>query len=194
MHRKNYLLTLFFVCSAFFVQGQNKKHFEFMRIPINGSLESFSYNLLKKGFKTVNPDSKVLFKGIFAGEEADLSVFTTPISNTVYSVLIYFGDFSTWNSLESTFKNVVDQYSIKYGEPDWSIKKFIYPFAEGDGNELAALSTEKLEYTTKWELENGIIVATISKIDKIAILIYYFDNENGKLLYQEKSIIIQRDI
>lgn len=86
---KKLILTLIIILTgAFCVQAQ--EHLKFMGIPLTGNINSFQTKLKAKGFevdKQINKYAPVgtrIFKGLFAGENAQIFVFYNKKHKTVY--------------------------------------------------------------------------------------------------------------
>lgn len=193
---KKILTVLVALLLSINLHAQSEEHFEFMGIPMTGNSKSFSEKLQEKGFEVVTDNDGTPFhstlKGLFAGEKSTIMLLDTPISNTIYTVVVSFEDSSTWASLQSKFNKAVDQYTIKYGKPDGVIKKFDYPYDEGDGHEMTAVAMDKVRYVANWKLDKGKIFIIISKYKDVTI--YYSDYIGDKLSEREKSNVIQNDI
>ena len=87
---RKYILLLFILSSLLL----NAKHLEFMGIPINGSISSFSVKLKNKGFALLQGNDQLPigtrgFKGVFAGKECEMYVFYNPKSKIVYQCRVF---------------------------------------------------------------------------------------------------------
>ena len=94
---KKYLLLILctlFISVSLGAQSSNSQHIKFMGIPINGSITNFQNKLIAKGFKYDQSGSKALetptriYKGLFAGETAQLFVYYDRDQKFVYRVKV----------------------------------------------------------------------------------------------------------
>ncbi len=92
---KKYLLLILctlFISVSLSAQSKSNPHLKFMGIPINGSITNFQNKLIAKGFKYDKTGSMALetptriFKGQFAGETAQLFVYSDRDQKFVYRV------------------------------------------------------------------------------------------------------------
>lgn len=92
---KKYLLLILctlFISVSLGAQSKSNQHLKFMGIPINGSITNFQNKLIAKGFKYDKAGSMALesptriFKGQFAGETAQLFVYSDRDQKFVYRV------------------------------------------------------------------------------------------------------------
>lgn len=92
---KKYLLLILctlFISVSLSAQSKSNQHLKFMGIPINGSITNFQNKLIAKGFKYDQAGSKALesptriYKGQFAGETAQLFVYSDRDQKFVYRV------------------------------------------------------------------------------------------------------------
>ena len=111
------------IFSAIFIStillGQNE-HLRFKGVEINGNYKTFSQELVKKGFVIQeSTDYGVLLRGEFMGHPNVLTmVYPDSKTQKVISVGAFLETRDNWQSMLSTFENVVETYKKKYGEPD----------------------------------------------------------------------------
>ncbi len=94
--KKHLLLILcaLFISVSLGAQSKNNQHLKFMGIPINGSITNFQNKLIAKGFKYDKAGSMALesptriYKGLFAGETAQLFVYYDREQKFVYRVKV----------------------------------------------------------------------------------------------------------
>lgn len=95
------------------------KHLEFMGIPINGTINSFQTQLLKKGLKP-DPLNNILpvgvrgFTGNFAGENAQFYIYYNPTTKVVYQCRVLILESSLKSSVQNAFEYFKDMLKDKY--------------------------------------------------------------------------------
>lgn len=163
-----------------------QEHIMFMGIPIDGNLQEFSSKLTTKGFeKKHETDNNIIFSGKFTGEDVTLAVLSTYKSHKVFQIMIFFNKETSWSNLKQQFNHYKDIYSQKYGAPSKESHYFIKPYYEGDGYEMQALSLDKCNYATLWNIENGDIAIMMGKDGSIVIV--YSDKINETINDKEKN-------
>lgn len=168
---KNILIIVTALLISININAQVGKHFEFMGIPIDGSVEEFNQTLKSKGFENKSKDDIKYMYGNFAGEEALITLAFTPTTNTMNAVIVElpYPSKST-SSLDDQFKEFKEQFVKKYGEP----------YADADTSIL-------------WSMENGRIALILREASK-EICIMYSDTENKNLADREREEQILNDI
>lgn len=159
------------------------QHFQFMGIPIDGTLDEFEQRIKEKGFEAVdNGELATIFEafrnqfdqrwylGVYAGYQTNVLVSSTPHSNLVYSVLVVklFKDYESAKRMVDFIKKVIaEKYTID------------------------KVSNESDERTT-FEVGLGDIVVQISNIsdnpifnNNYSVMIMYFDIKNTTLRNDE---------
>ena len=86
-------IALVFVCSLIStcILSQ-EKHLEFRGIPLDGSLSSFEEKMDSIGYDIILiQDHAVVMEGEFIGKKANLFIFSSPITDNVWKVVVSFG-------------------------------------------------------------------------------------------------------
>ena len=136
--------------------------------------------------------SIAMLKGDFAGKsDCTIGVLATKQSNTVWKVVVYFPEKTSWYSLKSEYKSFKESYTEKYGSPS-SYEYFSDPYYEGDGYELQALRLEKCSYVSYYETDKGYISVEID--DSKCVTVSYEDAINVKIKSREQEMSISEDI
>lgn len=168
------------------ISAQNQQHMEFKGIPIDGNINSFVSKLVQKGFvKEKSVDNAVILKGTFTGKKATIYVLGTPTSKTVWKVAVYLDKSDSWYKLKSDYKEYVELFTQKYGQPSDNFEFFSKPYYEGDGYELQALRLDKCTYMTAYRTPQGIVDVNIASTCKVCIV--YEDGINVALKSQEQK-------
>ena len=111
------ILCLFFAIACFFVA--EAKHFEFMGIPINGTITNFQQKLKAKGFTYDAKESKAAsagtraYRGTFSGKKCQLGVCYNTRTKQVYMVVVMI-ESSTWDGVRSNYNYFVRLFDEKY--------------------------------------------------------------------------------
>ena len=191
---KRIFIALLFVFSCIGAMAQNaNEHLKFMGIPINGTLESFTQNLVAKGLKREHAwDNALLLKGTFAGKSGSgVCVMRVPSRNIVYKVVVCLPSKDTWEWLENDYKEFKEMLTTKYGEP----YKCSESFKEGtyvgsDYLKISALKGGECEYYSAWGSTEGMILLEIFNADGSSdscVRLTYIDLINGKLADSSKQ-------
>ena len=92
----------------------------------------------------------VKLKGNSSHPALELFAFFSPITKLTWKLVVYLPEQTSWYDLKSQYTQYLDLLIVKYGEPSNNYGFFSNPYAEGDGNEMAAISLEKCTYTASW--------------------------------------------
>jgi hypothetical protein len=170
------------------------QHLVFKDIPISGNLSSFVNKMKKEGFTLgEQKENGALMKGTFVGNEnCEILIIATSKAKTVWKVIIFLPEETSWYSIKSAYNNYKEQYIKKYGNPSKTYAFFAKPYYEGDGYETSAVKNDKCIYATFWDTENGSISVAISKYMQVKIV--YEDKINSDIDDKEKETNIQGDI
>jgi hypothetical protein len=164
------------------------EHLKFLDIPIDGKVSTFVTKLQGKGFKKEQEEqSMILLSGIFAGQSCPIAVVASPKTHTAYRVGILLPEERSWNSLKQSYNNWKKRYISKYGEAKDSNESFENPEDEKLGRELYALSNDKCNYSTVWEVNGGTITIRLSGENALGghVMIVYDDAINESLANRE---------
>lgn len=138
---KKLILTLIIILTGTFcVQAQ--EHLKFMGIPLTGNINSFQTKLKAKGFevdKQINKYAPVgtrIFKGLFAGENAQIFVFYNKKHKTVYRAKAI---------IEVTDQDIFDQK--KYELANMLRQKYSSMYIDAGENGLSIYVTNNLGTT-----------------------------------------------
>lgn len=176
------VLTLF----AFSASAQDA-HLKFKGIPIDGNYKEFAQKLIQKDFKQIEAtnDGIVLRGNFMATPGVMVIVYPDPKSKTVSAVsaLIEAGD--NWSTIEGKYRDVVDTYKEKYGEPTEHVEEFTTDFASSDALRKNALHDGQCNYKSLWEVEGGRIVISLAYFQfDYYVICAYVDEQNIKALRQ----------
>lgn len=188
-------ITSLILSIACFAQTE---HLKFKGFPITGKLSSFVSTLRSAGYSTVTTtENSIIMKGAFAGfEDCVVFVISTPKTKTVWKIVVYLPEQTSWYSVKSRYNTYKEQYTEKYGTTDKSFEFFSDPYYEGDGYELLALDQEKCHYNSFWKVENGHISLSIESLrySEANVKITYEDSKGAELMSKEKGQIVNDDI
>lgn len=175
------------IFSAIFIStillGQNE-HLRFKGVEINGNFKTFSQELVKKGFVIQeSTDYGVLLRGEFMGHPTVLTmVYPDSKTQKVISVGAFLETRDNWQSMLSTFENVVETYKKKYGEPDKYVTEFTEDTFDSDSWKKLYVSEDKCDYNAIWNTEEGGISIQIQYMTrKYGVLILYVDHQNSAI-------------
>lgn len=181
MKAKLLLLISLLLPLALFAQSN---HLTFKGIPINGTLNQFSNQLVKKGFtKMYSENGQAILQGDFAGyKNCYVAVSTLDQEDVVYMVGVMFPDLDQWALLESNYLKLKEMLTMKYGEPIDVVEEFQSTYQPRTDNEkLHKLKFDECTYKSIFESEKGRIFLTISheSVMKCFVVLGYVDGING---------------
>jgi len=122
MNKLSYILltlTLLFVPSSNYAQ-EKLEHLKFMGIPIDGKIKQFGKSLEKKGLRyyTKINSNQYIYKGTFAGDEANIYAMYDIKSQIVYGVGVDIKCLSH-EIAKDKYNNYVNDYKDKYETDKW---------------------------------------------------------------------------
>ncbi|MBR1769391.1 MAG: hypothetical protein IJ748_02940 [Bacteroidales bacterium] len=114
-----FLVALLFNVFNTFSQ-EKTNHLKFKGVEINGTLDSFTSKMKKKGFTFIGEQGGIaMLNGDFAGyRDCTLYVFTNTEGN-VSSIGIYFPKVKSWMELYSNYRYIKELLMKKYGAPNF---------------------------------------------------------------------------
>lgn len=183
-------VAVFFACILLSL-NINAQHLKFKGVEITGALSSMVGELKKMGYELISNDgSCAILSGEFANEDCYLSVYATPSSKQVHTIVVSFEKQDNWYSLKADYLKYKKQLREKYNVIPRSTEEFSSPYYEGDGYELQALKKSKCFYFSSFKLEYGTIKVII--IDDHVSLFYsdsigdaLYKNEKAKSAYED---------
>lgn len=184
------LLFFLFIALSPILHAQNK--LQFKGIPIEGSVKTFISKLQAQGAKLENTeDDLYFFSDSFAGV-SNCTIVVSHYKDSIVGLNVYLPKKTSWVDLKIDFVKFEESYTKKYGKPSDSFKFFNYPYYEGNGYEMSAVSMGECHYETFWDVENGWISLEISKSKCIAI---QYDYKNGvRFRKQQQENQVNADI
>jgi hypothetical protein len=172
-------LFLLFFLSIFSVKvgAQERKHFTFKEIPIDGSIANFVKELEKQNFKLEDiTDVDAVLTGRFTGELVQIVVQGK--KETVGSVNVIFPLRESWPATKERYDYIKSNLIEKYGEPKIVTEKFDEPYSEGLGNEKQALKEGKCVYQCDFTTKVGEGIITLKIYVDMSIILVYVDTAN----------------
>ena len=169
-------------------------HLKFKQIEIKGKAQEFFTALKEKGFEYTGSHQKQMY-GTFAGQEVTVSIDKTVTSETVYQVQARMKPRGNWNEVETDYTLFKTNLIRKYGEAAICKERFHEPYRKGDGFEIKAALSSKLEYISCWVLPEGeITIQIIPGSKELCLLIRYSDAAGNRLLEEEKTELFLQDL
>ncbi len=184
---KRIVFVFSILCLLCNISFSQQKNLTFKGIPIKGDMVSFAENLKKQGYKQLDLDLTdcIALKGEFTGEDCIILVCTTPITKTVYQILVLFDkEYTSWPSIKSDFQEKKKLYTQKYGTPSDDFSFFQPPFEENDGYEMTALKQDKCTYIVFYTEPQGDIFIRMDNTCRIGI---NYRDKVGYKLHKEES-------
>ena len=187
---KKLLLT---ICSSLFcvLSYAQTEHLTFKGLPIDGSKQEFVKALQSQGYNVPKMGDDDILSGTFIGQDSYVFIYDTPITNTIWKVVVLFeSTFDTWSTIKRAYDGLVDVYTKKYGAPILDQKELKSPYKEGFGLELQALKTDRCVYETVFAYtKDGVDIGyvEIRMTTDCQIMIGYEDSINFDLLTKERA-------
>ena len=174
-----YLLTIFAaVCTA-------QNHLDFMGVPMTGRILDFTEKLKEKGFSITSAETNVVFmKGIFTEKTVDVGICSSPLTNEVCRIMIFFEAKDSWSTLKTEYNDLKRMYDLKY-TLDKEFHFFKDPYNEGDGYEMQAVRSDKCRYSSFYNAASGNIHLEISKLGSVVVV--YEDSSNNSNKEQKET-------
>lgn len=156
------------------------EHLKFKGVEIKGKLKDIITNLELKGFEYIGIDGgSVGMQGKFFNEDVKL-LFSEKYGNVSQIIVVFLRKYNYWGSLINDFEKISFVLEKKYKiEPSKKIRKFYYPFEEGDGHELTAIKINKASILKVYDILNGEIDIMIG--DECNIVMFYKDKLGAQL-------------
>ena len=166
-----------------------QSHMNFRGIKINGTLAEFVKQMELKDFKVFSTDEhSVLMFGRHHGLTVVAEVMATPVSETVYKVVItYPTSAALWHSLYMDYGTIRTKIEKTYGSPSEVLERFESPYSE-DNKPFEALREGKATFMSKYiTVGGGIIVQLLYAEPHHEVQSIYWDTINEEL-YQTESM------
>ena len=180
------LVALIFGSIISFAQSE---HLKFKGVPIDGTLSSFTSQLIKKGFSVLQKgDDMTLMNGPFAGHnDCTAYIFRDEKKDIVNGVVLYFPTLDSWSALEGQYNSIKDLLIEKYGNPVDITEEFqsrVQP--RDDNSKLHELKFDRCTYKTIFEIEEGRIILSLAKLsyNECCVQLVYADAINGSVSRQ----------
>lgn len=178
-------LVLIFTCILCTIVATGQDHLMFRHIPIDGKLKVGMKEFKKMGLSGIRIENIGLLMGQLDGEEAMVTLMSTPKTKTLFCVAIMYDGYNTWEEAMVKFEKHNASLAAKYGEPKEFINKWEEPYSI-ENNPLQGLKEDKGEYTIMYACEQGEIALGIAYDEgKLGILIAYMDKQNYELFENE---------
>lgn len=183
---RRFIFSITAVIISFSLYAQDA-HLKFKGIPIDGNNKEFAQKLIQKDFKQIEAtnDGIILTGNFMATPGVMVLVYPDPTTKAVSAVsaMIEAGD--NWPTIEGKYKDVVETYKEKYGEPTEHVEEFTTNYASSDALRKNALHDGQCNYKSLWEVEGGRIVISLAYFQfNYYVICAYVDEQNVKALRQ----------
>lgn len=181
---KKLLFAAFALTLALSMTAQD--HMKFKGLEITGPLSDFGKQLTSQGFTyAISQNNGDVYYGKFTGQDVLLALCSTPVSHTLYSVIVLYPGQSLWPSLKEQYMTMKELLNAKYGDPSEVTEQFEGGYSE-DFEPLVAFAQEKAIYRTRYKTENGGITLSIARTNGVnGVVVNYWDEQGYKLNEQE---------
>lgn len=161
-------------------------HLKFKDIPLYGNYQLFAQKLIQKGFrKSSDRDGVATLAGPFMGfPKVTVKVNSDPSTLKVTSVVAMLEAEENWEELEALYRETVEVYTQKYGQPRDHAEAFSVE-ARGGAAKLEALRSGQCLYRSHWKFGLGdIFIVPLFSGGKYYITCTYNDNKEKSLYPQ----------
>ena len=181
----SFIITLFISVSIIAqTNSDSHKYLEFKNTPISGTLTEMIKKMQTLGYKLEEAaDYVAIMEGDFANENCEIVLYASPKTKTMHSIIVNFGEQTSWYSLKAKYKKLKEQLTSKYNHTPKSTEYFADPYYEGDGYEMQALRNEKCFYFSTFNFYNGKIGIYIVG-NKVQLL---YQDSKGKSINQKEE-------
>ena len=181
----SFIITLFISVSITAQTNRDShKYLEFKNTPISGTLTEMVKKMQTLGYKLEEAaDYVAIMEGSFANENCEIVLYASPKTKTMHSIIVNFGEQTSWYSLKAKYKKLKEQLTSKYNHTPKSTEYFADPYYEGDGYEMQALRNEKCFYFSTFNFYNckiGIYIVG----NKVQLL---YQDSKGKSINQQEE-------
>ena len=160
---------------------EDKEHFTFLDIPINGSIKQFVKELKNKDFKLEDiTEVDAVLTGRYTGEKVQLLIQGK--KETVASVIVILPERESLFEATSRYTYIKSKLVEKYGEPEIIEEKFEEFNNKTYQDEIKALKDGLYIFESHFLSKNGNGMIRLKIESDLSILISYVDTQNYKLL------------
>lgn len=164
-----------------------ERHMTFLGLPIDGTIYEFKDLMVDKGYRFLEERDQFCFlEGMFTGKDVTLVLVGTPLTKTIWKVLVKFKKEIYWADLKMSFLEYEDLYKKKYGEPTEKCETILPPHKEYIDDWELALKNGLIEYHSIWDYAYGSIVLRISPFGTLQI--FYQDELNDQKFQKESEM------
>ena len=172
-----------FIMAVMAVSIMAEGHLKFKGVEIDGKINTMVSALQKQNFKIASQTDEIAaLTGMFNGQDSYVYVYTTPISHTVYQVVVMFtSSGSEWSQIWNLYTTYKERLQKKYGEPYLQIEENRCSYCQDDPR--YALKTDKAEYRTMYNGDGGGVGVGIIHLPILGeqVCLHYLDFENREL-------------
>lgn len=176
------LLTILMLCIISLGYSQ-----EFLGIKVDGSLYETVAKFKAKGFRVSETGKNMIaLTGTVQLKELTVLIVSSPKTYKVWKFIVYLPERSSWYTLKGEYKDYVNIFKNKYGNPsaESTFEYFQDPYYEGDGYEMQAVRSEKVTYSTYWIYDT---VAYSVKIDKLECVTLSYENRVNYIIHKKET-------
>ena len=177
---KYIIITVLMVFFGSVCQAQTE-HMKFKGIPMEGTLQSFTNQLITKGYTHIGTQDGVsMLTGEFAGYKDCTIGVVADNSGAICKVVVFFPEMDTWNDLYECYAGYKEMLTEKYGKPQQSEEYFEEPYNDEAAQKIYGVRFDNCKYYSVFSCEQGDITLEISHdgVTKCFVMLSYYDNAN----------------
>lgn len=167
------------------------KKYVFQGFEIDGKRKAFCDSLKKKGFtvvETLDEKHMTILTGEMSKKTVKVYVVSTPKSDTVRKIAVFYPNREDWFSLSSDYSQLEKILNSKYGEGK-CVELWLSPWTDDHlGNEMVALGSDKLIKYCIWKENNISLEISHFKYEGYCVLKYSNPINEKKAEKEQKEI------
>lgn len=160
------------------------EHLCFREIPICGTEKEMRDSLRSRDFH-FGYDRRIKgYKGLVAGREMTMQIWTTPESQEVYSLVAYGPKIRKWDFLKAQYLELKDLLRQKYGRPIDHTERF-HKLVLGKNSKRRAVVQGKCDYRSVFRADGGLIILYVDSDRRVCI---EFQDAAGNAINEEEIL------
>jgi len=184
---------LILACLCLTLAQAQTNHLKFKGVPINGTLEQFTRQLVKKGctLQNINESVSYLRGDVSKYKDCIILCMASPMCNSlVYQVSILSSECTTWEGLDglyTMYRGLKKLLIQKYGEPAMCYEEFTSDTEpEDDETKFLYACMKKCLFSSVFQLAEGEITLGIAP-GECRIMLIYKDKINSEKVAKKEA-------
>lgn len=168
------------------------QHIKFKDVSMGENFGTFIEKLKQKGFRRMATEDEGMLSGQFYYDPVYISISTSPVSEVISSVLVFFLTEHPFETVSLDYSNYLGSMSEKYGKPtNLSDTSTYVPLNKTYREYLSTLQRNWKKYTASWVLPEGEIELNIS--ENYILTLTYYDRINLDISNKEFKQVVDEE-